>query len=1412
MHRNRTWTLDPPEWRTQRNRLLPIEGGDGSTLNLDFTTGVLDPRLTFFRSTNATFVNSSGHIQYANANMLADSELFSVANGWQHNGVGVPTIDTAITNPSGGIGAPKVTVVGSGGSKSLVYSQPVVAGFKYTFRLWVRAAPSSSLSIGYYNASFLGCTLTKISGPGTIAGGTGTSYQTITNLSTSEWTQIQLVLDTIITSGSGQLYIYPNGVSNAINDAVYIWGTQANLGDTANPYYKTTTTGYYAPRFDYDPTNLAAKGLLIEGVATNLNIYSEDFANAAWTKSGISTTAASGISPDNKNTATLISENIGGFIKHSVEKSTNSITVNAGNIYTFSVFLKEPTSNSRRYACIQVADGSATALRNTIVVDLQTGTVTASGVTGAVTNANHRVVKYPNGWYRVSITMTYVASPCYPTIILSDISTLYGGSNQPFYTAAAPYKGLLVYGAQVELGNGESSYIPTGGSTSQRLSDLCFIDTANIPSWFSYQNEATFKIVYQVENLLSTTNVLYLGQWGTEYSYGFQHYLYAGAGTTLSGNTKLTAATSNDHTGYSNVPLPRKVNIAMAVSQGLGTHRNCVDGGTVSSQNVSSFPTWTSSTIRLGLGTQGSSGTAGTANTVWLEKVTYYPKALSNTQLQELTSPKYVAPSFSVDFVPMSSEADLLAKGLTFRRLSNATFINTAGFMDFAGANMFPNSAFNDANSAPSGWNGFGFSATAIITIPSTDTEARKITTTSVSEQPFIYAAPTVTQGLVYTASIQILEVTDPTAQLMQYAQCISAPFASSFKYYMNGQDKGSGSGAITGETGILSIVYTAGSSSQIRIGYANVPKPNCSITFKAPQHQQGEVINRSTFYRRTFAEGTYYAPRFDNKVLTSRTNLVLQSNNFTIAAGTPWAQKDGTHLATVTAAYEAAPPGFTGTATRITSSNSAAGITQALNVPLVSGKTIRISFYAKSNTVTSQNCMLQSNSSTFAVSTIPTTWTRIDEVAVAAVTESTLKGFIDPLDISIYGMQVEYVDSSGATAYIPTTTTTTTVNTTEPIGLLNEGVSTNSLLYSQNLTIAPWTIQALGSGSYTTVSLTGGMAPNNTNTAIRFIEGTGSFSRSIYQNIALSANVYTASVFVKAGYGDLRYIRLVLSSAAGNYVHATVNITTGAVTQGPAVAGTGVSTPQVTVTPYAGSWYRISVTATFAAATNFFFIVPSNVATPAQNTGDYNRLDYVGNGASFLLWGAQVELGYGPTSYIPTGTTTVQRTPDLLAVTNTTAMGLNLLEGTFFTETELPRGGPTSPAVFGAPYANGSWLGQLYGASDATTLSANWWGAGAANISRGGVQKSVTALSYGTYTGSSIPVLSSLNGATNSVVFVSSGANLIANPSTWTFISLASNLTVLTSTSRDNLNACIKRFSYYPARLTNAQLIALTA
>jgi hypothetical protein len=47
-----------------------ISLGDGSTLTLDFTTGVLDSRLTFTRaSTTATYINSSGYVTTAGTNV-----------------------------------------------------------------------------------------------------------------------------------------------------------------------------------------------------------------------------------------------------------------------------------------------------------------------------------------------------------------------------------------------------------------------------------------------------------------------------------------------------------------------------------------------------------------------------------------------------------------------------------------------------------------------------------------------------------------------------------------------------------------------------------------------------------------------------------------------------------------------------------------------------------------------------------------------------------------------------------------------------------------------------------------------------------------------------------------------------------------------------------------------------------------------------------------------------------------------------------------------------------------------------------------------------------------------------------------------------------------------------------------------
>ena len=245
-------------------------------------------------------------------------------------------------------------------------------------------------------------------------------------------------------------------------------------------------------RFDHDPTTLAPRGLLIEGAATNLLSYSEDFSNAAWQKSSTNgSMTLTGTAPDGTATSRLLEENTTVYAKHSLER-TSAITISSNNVYTLSVWLKEPTSNSRRYAHIQLADGQATAARYTIVADLQTATISASGANngtaGAPTGTAHSITAYPGGWYRVTLSMNHVASPSYPSIMLGDTATLFGGNNQPFYSATTPYKGLIVWGAQMEAGSGgASSYIPTGASQVTRNEDSATMSSVASLGFDQYQ-------------------------------------------------------------------------------------------------------------------------------------------------------------------------------------------------------------------------------------------------------------------------------------------------------------------------------------------------------------------------------------------------------------------------------------------------------------------------------------------------------------------------------------------------------------------------------------------------------------------------------------------------------------------------------------------------------------------------------------------------------------------------------------------------------------------------------------------------------------------------------------------------------------------------------------------------------------
>jgi hypothetical protein len=90
------------------------------------------------------------------------------------------------------------------------------------------------------------------------------------------------------------------------------------------------------PRFDHDPVTGAPLGILIEEQRTNLLTYSNDFANAVWTKLASTVVANAVLSPDGTLTASKLQED-SSLSNHTLGRS---VMPTAGQAYTYSGFVK----------------------------------------------------------------------------------------------------------------------------------------------------------------------------------------------------------------------------------------------------------------------------------------------------------------------------------------------------------------------------------------------------------------------------------------------------------------------------------------------------------------------------------------------------------------------------------------------------------------------------------------------------------------------------------------------------------------------------------------------------------------------------------------------------------------------------------------------------------------------------------------------------------------------------------------------------------------------------------------------------------------------------------------------------------------------------------------------------------------
>ena len=246
---------------------------------------------------------------------------------------------------------------------------------------------------------------------------------------------------------------------------------------------------------------------------------------------------------------------------------------------------------------------------------------------------------------------------------------------------------------------------------------------------------------------------------------------------------------------------------------------------------------------------------------------------------------------------------------------------------------------------------------------------------------------------------------------------------------------------------------------------------------------------------------------------------------------------------------------------------------------------------------------------------------------------------------VFLWGAQLNI--GSTAKPYFPTTDRLNVPRLSYMYGscpaLLLEPQRTNLVLQSESFDNASW------SKVNSTIGADAIISPNGTQTADKLVANTTNDQHRIDQTPSSTAVAQTLSIYAKAGEYTSIGLRLGLTGAG-------FNLSTGATFS----ISAGIT---ATIESVANGWYRCVITKSTGVANDVVRINISDGVTIATN--------FAGNGTDGVyLWGAQLELGAYPTTYIPTTTASATRIADSFSRNNIYTNGLITSSGgTWFVE-----------------------------------------------------------------------------------------------------------------------------------------------
>jgi hypothetical protein len=367
-------------------------------------------------------------------------------------------------------------------------------------------------------------------------------------------------------------------------------------GSIDNVSVKEYITATNTPRLDY---STGSEAFLLEPQSTNLITQSELFSDSYWTKIGASVVGGFTSPSGGLNAFKLVEDTSTG--EHRVKAIGVSIVADR---YSFSVFVKPNGRNQIRISGANYFSGGTDAYFNLDTKVITYGTRAANGL----------IETFSNGWYRCSFSST--SGEVAGGNAFMYIDTALNGSAS--YTGDGT-SGVYIYGAQLEQSSYATSPIPTSGATATRNQELCTNATPVINSEegtlyaeiSALANDGTYREISLNDG--TTNNVVEIRY--NNITNQLQFVVRNGGSVAVSSRITLTSALD-----FNKIAFSYKSNDYKMYVNGIEVG-NATSGLMPSGLNALSFD-WGGSNPFFG-------------NTKGLK---YYPKALADVQLEDLTT------------------------------------------------------------------------------------------------------------------------------------------------------------------------------------------------------------------------------------------------------------------------------------------------------------------------------------------------------------------------------------------------------------------------------------------------------------------------------------------------------------------------------------------------------------------------------------------------------------------------------------------------------------------------------------------------------------------------------------------------------------------------------------------------------